>query len=672
LRKASIARTILISLSLSILVFLVGCSVADNLSAYFNTYYNASRLFSEVEAEFEVQRDPRKEVDYSVELFTTSPGARQKLTSVIEKCSKLLQYHPESGLVDDALFMIGKSYYYQNDLQRAERKFLELLDGYPASNMAPESKFLLGSTYYKMKDPTRAKKVLRDLYDASLEEENGDMIARSAQLLARIEIDATNNKEALTLYQTAADNASSSVIRAETYRHAGELLVKVGDLKEAMKAYENSFDTAPDFVHEYRARLGLARVLSLQGRNEESFSELLDLRDNSNYKDFFGEIDLEIANVYRAMSEFGEAIAQYTFVDSTYARTETSLKSYFALGDMYEKELWRYDSARVAYNRGRGEYPQSPLSKDIAQRADYLNRHDSFLKEIGKLDSIKAVLLAPPDTSIAVVEKDSASLTPDSLSESKLHPVPAAPPMSLDSLNARLAYNLVELAGLFYSTIGAVDSAKFWYNELLERIPGNAYVPRALFTLAQIDRADSTTTGTVADSLYHVLASDYPGSEFGREATRILGGTVVQKTDPAERKYSSAVGLIEKGMGSAAIDSLKLIVREFPESPLASKAQYAVGWVYEELQGRSDSALQNYRKLIDLYPSSEYARAVRVRMPAPITPGSTDSTTTPKREIEGEEPQMENPLLPLGVPGKGKQGSEVPSPTPEKPDAEKP
>ncbi|HEX9657914.1 MAG TPA: tetratricopeptide repeat protein [Bacteroidota bacterium] len=672
MNNTSKVRTFSILLSLSFLIVLVGCSVADNLSAYFNTYYNASRLFSEVESEIELQRDPRMEVDYSVELFTTSPGARQKLTSVIEKCSKLLQYHPESGLVDDALFMIGKSYYYQNDLQRAERKFLELLDGYPESDMAPENKLLLGSTYYKMKDPIRAKRIVRDLFDASIKEDDGDMIARSAQLLARIEIDAANNQEALTLYQTAADHASSAVIRAETYRHAGELLVKVGDRKEAIRAYEDSYNTAPDFVHEYRARIGLARVLSLQGQHDESFTELLDLRDNSNYKDFFGEIDLEIANVYRAISEFGEAIAQYTFVDSTYARTETSLKSYFALGDMYEKELWRYDSARVAYNRGRSEYPQSPLSKEIAQRADYLNRHDLFLKEIGKLDSIKAVLLAPPDTSIAVIDKDSTTLTPDSLGESKLHPVLAAPQMSLDTLNSRLAYNLVELAGLFYSTIGVIDSAKFWYHELLERIPDNAYVPRALFTLAQIDRADSTTGGAVADSLYHVLASDYSESEFGREATRILGGTVIQKADPAERKYSSAVGLIEKGKSSEALDSLKGIVREFPESPLASKAQYAVGWVYEELQSRPDSALQSYKRLIDLYPSSEYARAVRVRIPAATVPNPADSTALPKPEIDGEEPRMDNPFLPQGIPERGKAGTAVPAPTPEKPDVEKP
>lgn len=672
MRIASIARIISVSLNLSILLSLIGCSVADNLSAYFNTYYNASRLFSEVESEIELQRDPRKEVDYSVELFTTSPGARQKLTSVIEKCSKLLQYHPESGLVDDALFMIGKSYYYQNDLQRAERKFLELLDGFPESDMAPESKLLLGSTYYKMKDPTRAKKIVRDLFDRSIKDDEGDMIARSAQLLARIEIDGANNQEALTLYQTAADRASSSVIRAETYRHAGELLITVGDLKGALRAYEDSYNAASDFVHQYRARLGLARVLSLQGRNEESFNELLDLRDNGNYKDFFGEIDLEIANVYRAMSELGEAIAQYTFVDSTYARTETSLKSYFALGDMYEKEMGLYDSARVAYNRGRSEYPQSPLSKEIAERADYLNRHDSFLKEIGKLDSIKAAILAPPDTSIATVSKDSTILTPDSLGGNKLLPALVAPPMSLDSLNTRLAYNLVELAGLFYSTIGVVDSAKFWYGELLHRIPGNAYVPRALFTLAQIDRADSTAGGNVADSLYHVLARDYPESEFGRAATRILGGAVIQKSDPAERKYSSAVGLIEKGMSSAAIDSLKLIVRDFPESPLASKAQYAVGWVYEELQGRPDSALQSYRKLLDLYPSSEYARAVRARIPTPVVPVANDSTATPKQETDQEKPRIDNPFLPQGVPGEGKSGVMVPAPTPEKPDAEKP
>ena len=99
-------------------------------------------------------------------LVPIGTGTRTKFTTVIEKCSKLLQYHPESDLVDDALLMIGRSYYFQAEYQQAERKCRELIDGYPESALVPETQVLLSYALYKSRDTVAAEelamKILED------------------------------------------------------------------------------------------------------------------------------------------------------------------------------------------------------------------------------------------------------------------------------------------------------------------------------------------------------------------------------------------------------------------------------------------------------------------------------------------------------------------------------
>ncbi len=98
--------------------------IGDFVGAYFNTYYNAQKAFRE--AEDEVWNQPDLKVQGAgknyLAVFNVSQNTRTKFSSVIEKCSKLLEYHPESNLVDDALMMIGKSYFYQNDLSACRTK----------------------------------------------------------------------------------------------------------------------------------------------------------------------------------------------------------------------------------------------------------------------------------------------------------------------------------------------------------------------------------------------------------------------------------------------------------------------------------------------------------------------------------------------------------------------
>ena len=669
-RFGSILRPFLvISAFLALTVVMPGCGIGSFIGAYFNTYYNAERQFKEAVDEVMSQRENKPADKTFGFTFVVQQSTKAKFTSVVEKCSKLLQYHSESNLVDDALLMIGKSYYYQNDYQQAERKFKELLEQFPNSSLSFECELLLGYCYYMMNDKPKSSGVAKVLLDNANKDGDDTYAARASMLLGQIELDNKNTDQATTYFQSAAEGAGSSDERCVAYLNLAALYVQEGNNQRALEAYRKAEAASSSFETGYKARIGEARTMSKLGAYEESLALLRDLLSSSNYKEFYGEISLEIANVFNESKEYPSAIAQYEYVDTSYARTESAAKSYFQLGALYETRLFQFDSAYVKYTRGKSEFPQAPITQQLSERADYLGKYIQYRNEIQKFDSIKTVILTPPDTThthpTAATDSTADSLhiehihsptasdsTADSLHIERIHssaasdstvdsllashlPIPVSrdstldslrlkagaipkfviPTISLDSVDARLAYDKTELAALFYTVMGLPDSAEVWYMDLLIEHPDSKQAPRALYTLAQIYAQDSTQPHTTIDSLYRLIVERFPESEFAPEAERQLGMPVTKKAvDPAAASYSRAEKLISSGDAKGARDTLRDIVRTYPTSPFASKAQYALGWVYETVDVVPDSAIASYRKLMTLYPGTQYAVAAKPKV----------------------------------------------------------
>lgn len=614
-----------------------GCSVGDFVGAYFNTYYNAKRQFTEAEAEVTAQRENKQNDRPFGFMFSVQSTTKAKFTAVIEKCSKLLQYHPESNLVDDALLMIGKSYYYQNDYQQAERKFKELIEQFSSSDLAYEAKLTLGYCYYMMDDKAKSSGVAKGLLDDATQNGEDDYVTNASVLLAQIEVDNKNNEQAVTYFQIAAEKATTSGQRCAAYLNLAALYSQEGNSQRSLEAFRKAESASNSYETSYRAQMGQARMLSKLGAQEESLNLLRDLLSSSKYREFYGGISLEIGNVFKESKDYPSAIAQYTYVDTSYARTESSANSYFQLGDMYETKLFQLDSAFAAYSKGKAESPQAPITIQLARRSDYLAKYLQHRNDIQKYDSLRALILAPPDTTPEpmTIVRDSTLDSMHSTVDSASIRIPPPPQLTLDSVNALLAYNKTELASLLYSTMDLPDSAAKWYRRLLDDHPTSPFVPRALFTLAHVYSQDTTRPRGTADSLYRQIVSRFPESEFVPEAERLLGLPVKQKsTDPAEVAYASAERLLDTGNPNAARDTLRGIVRAYPSSPIASKAQYAIGWIYERENSQPDSAIASYRELVALYPGSQYAAQVRPRLDAydltkkPSVPAMGDSTAS--------------------------------------------
>jgi outer membrane protein assembly factor BamD len=72
----------------------------------------------------------------------------------------------------------------------------------------------------------------------------------------------------------------------------------------------------------------------------------------------------------------------------------------------------------------------------------------------------------------------------------------------------------------------------------------------------------------------------------------------------AQAQFDNALGYEKAGQNAQAIDSYRKVVRRFPRSPLASNAQYKVGFLLEKT-GDIEGAYKAYIKLNKDYPRSE-------------------------------------------------------------------
>jgi len=68
-----------------------------NAITYFNTFYNAQRLFDDGEREVEKTKREYLERGSSERVFTIPSSARTKFQASIEKNSKVLSFYPDSN-----------------------------------------------------------------------------------------------------------------------------------------------------------------------------------------------------------------------------------------------------------------------------------------------------------------------------------------------------------------------------------------------------------------------------------------------------------------------------------------------------------------------------------------------------------------------------------------------
>lgn len=645
-----------ISLGLLLLVSFYGCAVYDPVAAYtkqrytnavsyFNTYYNAQRLFSDAEDEVLKARRDFYERNVSGKLPAIPSSARLKFQTSIEKNSKVLTFYPDSKWVDDALLMIGKAYYYMDDDVRAERKFQELASQFPQSDLVLESQLWLGKSLMRQKKYEQGKKLLADVYTKGLESEEW-IAGLAAYETGQYSYDQKDYPQAERYFTLAVERIDDGELQTRIFFQIGKCLTEMGQFDKAQQAYTNAMDNSPLYSMKFQSELQIHKLHASQRQFQESKDGLNEMLGDTKNSDFYGTIHFELAGVMMQNGEVSDAIEKYRFIDTAFARTDEAARSYYILAEYYQMKELRYDSASVLYGKARNEYAASEITKTASERADIFTKYEQLRKDLARYDSLlistlslklrnDSLAAAPQsdslklkDTSVVreevkVKKMTKAGKTPkdtviiSSIDSSKIKDrlnKEEAHQKMVDSLQRSIVRTKFELGGLFFLEIQQPDSAQRWFTEVIESAPTSEFAPRALYTIAEIYREKDRPAAEL-ESIYRRIIDEYPASAYANEARKNLSLPVITaQKDSAISAFEQAEVLNEMSKFDAAVSSFKRIQEQFPASPLAPKALFTAGWIYENSLNKGDSAASVYRRVIARYPLSTYASTARPKV----------------------------------------------------------
>lgn len=390
-----------------ILLFLaVGCSTWDNFTTYFNLYYNASELFDKAEK----QINEKTQDIFATEPSTIPPAANADLQKVIEKCSNILQFSPNSSYVDDALMMLGKSFYYQKSYLKSRQKFEELISTQPNSDYILEASLWVGKCDMRLRDYSDGLLILEDVRQKALEE-------GEEQYLEEAYIEEIVYYKSVDDFQAAIETANEFLtistddeINAVIWNEVGNLNMQIENYDAAVTAYQNVFEFSPNYDLEVAAKISLGNALREVGENQQALDLFEDMRSEDKYADKYSDIDLQIGITEASLGNYAEAIEQLTMVDTTYRNTLNAAVAKYEIAYVYEYGLVQLDSAAVYYKKaGTSQLPKEYITP--ARDKDKLfSRYVFIQKNLGKYDKQLFYLQNPE-----IFKEDSIAYLKDSL-----------------------------------------------------------------------------------------------------------------------------------------------------------------------------------------------------------------------------------------------------------------
>ncbi len=689
--------------AVSLALLLSGCAIFgpvgewfsqgyENTVSYFNAYYNAERLFTEAEDEIIAAnlslRGKSQQTPSAVPIPNT---AKQKLTLVIDKCSNILSFSPTSSLVDDALFLIGKANFYQGDYVKAERKFSELLAQFPNGPLTLDAQLWFLKTLHRLDRFEDAERAGELLLEAATAAEEPEIAGEACIALGEVAEEQNNASLAVEWYEKSIEVLEEGFQRATIQARIGDILLELKEYQRAMMAYQKVGGYTTDLYLIYYGRFQAARAARELQDHDQALALLDDLLGDFRFQQYENIIRYELGKTLALQGQITDAIHQFRFVDTTYARTEFGTKAAFELGKLLQYEVGDYVEAKAAYDHA-SSLPALEESRLAQKRNIALAKYFDLQKRFFVVDSLFMVhdndsLWPAPDTSLVVREEphspeqgeradstvmdsvavaktglaatvDSLSVDstaaiaslqrfpPDSLSADST--ISVAPPQRLkpDSLRTVLSGIAYELGELFYSELEIPDSAFFWYNQSLKLQQDSLRTGRTLFILAEIIRSNPGKDYGDADEIYRRLIREAPESPYAEEARVRLG--IPKRTkdiDPAETAFAQAESLLTSGKEQAALEAWKDLVQQYPRSPFAAKSDLALGWLYEKHLSQPDSALVHYKRVVEHYSASVYAKAAQRRIagveevPPQAVPDSLSKT--PAKPMQPEKPKIQ-------------------------------
>ncbi|MGC9366943.1 MAG: tetratricopeptide repeat protein [bacterium] len=454
----------------SILFFAMIVSIYScGLRVYFNTFYNAKNYYNQA-------KYLRKQA--ALQGRDTLAVGLVELDSAIVRCGRIIQMHPNSAFIDDALFIMGDAFLMKGEFQNALGKFEEIVKFYPHSPFVSQAYLKAGISYTLRGEYNNAQTYFARA--KTYEDNNINQQARYYQIKSFI------LAEDYSLAEKEIDEFFKLYPRSEyvllILLEQAELLFNQEKWQELRELYQ----TMNDIIDEdnmtvyYQTTLRFAQALQHLNQNQEAIAVLQDLRSNLPSGTRDAEAAIEIAVCYRNLENYDIALQILNEVNTSYPRTQQAAKALYLIGEIYEKDYFDFNQAKAFYEEARLSNPDQSTLSLAMQRSLSLTKIIQYQQAL--------------DT--------------------------AQQPGDLKFL----------LAELYYYELEDEARAQQAYLDFLSNYPQSSYYPKAMLVYANMIYSQGEIIQ--ADSIYQQVIENYPDSEYADYAFRKLYDEVPNQTEP--------------------------------------------------------------------------------------------------------------------------------------------
>lgn len=659
-------------LLLTLLLFIIllsGCSILSPIGegistgyqsfvGYFNTYYNAKSAYKQgEESVYNYYNNPKNQYPTLDKLREVSynevpSDARMKFESVVEKGSKILNYYNKSVLVDDAILLMGKAYFYNLEYTRAERKFLELLSQYPKSDLVTETKLWCSKAFLKNRREEDAKLFLKDLIDYGIKENENDIIVKSYIILSDYYLSKNDTNEAIKYYNEALQYCESEDITSQINFRLGEIYKNYDSLLLAADYFFKASDLSSDKFIKYWGMNNYGTIQIKLGKNELATRIFRDLEKNPQLREFLPYTYYELAELKLRDNDIDGAIDLFNMLDTTYAKTEPAAKGYYQLGLIYENHFKDYESARNYYQKSREQMSGISITPIVD---DKLRKLELFLgvQKQAKISDSLFIIANIPDTSIVykfevnitALGKDSNNLFSKMkidtfyskfiIADSTNKTIRDSVIKSIVTLDSTLITDTTfKIIKTHIDTVRSVDGHLLKYQHYFTKYNfGNQKVDTIILT--ELDRLLSNDTTKIKNATKDLckkkfdLALSYK-NDLERLDTAIIIFEELLKKYPKDKNYHPELlfnlGLAYKKLNiknEEADSLLNVFIKEYPDNSFISEAKLQLGisltvkidtakLLYDKADslfesGNITESIKSFEELIKKYPVSDYA-----------------------------------------------------------------
>jgi len=675
---------------LTSLLLVVGC-------AYYNTFFNAKLNY----------REAVKAQKNSKSTSRISGKIKQKYQKAIEKSWKLIKIYGDSNkYADDALLLIGKSYYQLHEYVKAERTLTQFLQKYLRSEHIPEAKLWLARTYIAEDRKDDALDILNSLLAEKLPNR---LAAEAFYILGELYYEQEDYPNAIKFLEKCVHITRDDGMKGDALYMMGESYYNLEDYDNSMASFLklSKLDIPP--IREYEAKAKVVESLIELKRYDEAETILKKMLRSQRFKKQYSLIETRLANLYEIQGQTDFARDYYYEIIKKYPRSEGASLCYYYLGQLYEFEYGNLDSAKAYYDKVKNLKSQEEVAKEAREKAkllaEYLkirnqirkDRHDIFKLEHGDssltdsmevagdsvaVDSSQQEELTSLNNSLNLQqEKASANSnnvtlpqpvgnlkTPvkgkklsktDSLKKAQLKIKKKIKKVAInrspEQVRKSFKRNSFGLGEFFLLKYQNYDSAAHAYKKFIRLFDNDSVLtPKAYYALYFIYH-DLKNDSLKADSLKRLIIQRYPETVYGKKLRGIVEiKTPEEQVSQYRTLYDNAEDLMDQQKYKQAIALFQKIASQDSGSVWAQKSRYAIAYIYEHYLKDVDNAVKAYTQVIREYPESKFALIAKKKVaPPPPEPKAQteeqgEAISKNKKEPKSEEQPTKSRSLQTG------------------------